>query len=290
MIREMNSQNGNGIKKPYNSTYHKNDINLNSKPKFKNQITIIGSTSSNNKTTGIDSKKVSSNNGVKPEHKYYTRKFVTSTTTNASNISRKSIDKASNTNRVTTSSNNNTNSNVGHNQNQTGSFRQYYKRTIPPINNKVVDNQKKNTIQSSQTTRLSSKPNNDSSFRKDNKIIEKENYNITEEYLCFNCQEKTFIKIDQFNLKVNMECRNGHSFNIDIAEFKTKNENNNKKITCSGCRNKDLRPKNLYYCSCGKTICHECIKNHKNHKIIQFYQKFNNCLKHKKEFTHFCQK
>ena len=158
-----------------NTTYHKNDINLNAKPKFKNQITIIGSTSSNNKTTGIDSKKVSSNNGVKPENKYYTRKFVTSTTTNASNVSRKSIDKASNTIRVKTSSNNNTNSNVGHNQ--TGSILQYYKRTIPPLNNKVVDNHKKNTIQSSQTTRLSSKPYNDSSFKKDNKIIEKENYN-----------------------------------------------------------------------------------------------------------------
>ena len=133
---------------------------------------------------------------------------------------------------------------------------------------------------------MSSKSNIDSSFKKDNKIPEKENYNITEEYLCFYCQKKTFIKLDPFNLKVNMECRNGHSLNIDIEEFKTKNDNNNKKITCSGCRNRDLKPKNLYFCSCWKTICRECIKNH---NVIQFYQKFNNCIKHKNQYTHFCQ-
>ena len=289
MIREMNSQNGNGIKKPYNSTYHKNDINLNSKPIFKNTISIKGSTTSNSKRTGIDNKKITSNHGVKPENKNYTRKFATSTTTNATNVIRKSIDRASNTSQVKRNSiNNNTNSNVA--QNQTGSIRQYYKNAKVPNNNKVIDNQKKNSNQSTQPIKFASKPTFDSSFKKDNKAIEKENYNITEEYLCFNCQEKTFIRLDPFNLKVNMECRNGHSLNLDIAEFKSKNENNNKKITCSGCRNRDIRPKNLYYCSCGKTICRECTKNHKNHVIIQFYLKYNNCLKHKKEYTHFCQK
>ena len=245
MIKRMNPQNGNGIKRPYNTTYHTNDINLNSKPKYKNQITIIGSTAPNNKSTGTDSKKITSNYGARPENKYNNHKYVPPITNNATNSIRKSIDRTSNTSRVKTGKiTNNANSNVV--QNHTGSIRQYYKRNIPPINNKVVDNQKKNTNQINQTNRLSSKPYIDSSFKKDNKIPEKENYNITEEYLCFNCQEKTFIKLDPFNLKVNMECRNGHSLNIDIEEFKTKNDNNNKKIICSGCRNRDLRPKNLY--------------------------------------------
>ena len=95
MIREMNPQNG--FRKPYISTYHKNDINLDSKQKFKNRITIIGSTTSNDRRTGIDSKKIASNYGDKPENKNYSRKFTTSTTTNATNVSRKSNDRALNT-------------------------------------------------------------------------------------------------------------------------------------------------------------------------------------------------
>ena len=289
MIKEMKHQNGIGIKKAYHATYHKNDINLDSKPKYKNIIKIVGSTASNNKSTGIDNKKATSNYAIKPEIKSYNRKIATTTTTNAINAgSRKSNVRAPSTSKVKVNNNNNTKSNATYSQ--TSSIRRDYKRTIATVNNNKIDYQKKNSNQFDTTKRLSSKPNFDTSFKNDKKIIDKENYNITEEYLCFRCQEKTFIKLDPVNLKVNLECRNGHSSNIDIAEFKTKNENNNKKIICSGCRNKDIRPKNLYYCSCGKTICHECKKNHKNHEMIQFYLKYNNCLKHKKEYTHFCQK
>ena len=148
----MNLQNGNGIKRPYNTTYHKNDINLNAKPKFINEIKIIGSTAPNNKSTGTDSKKITSNYGARTENKYNSYKYVPPITNNASNIIRKSIDRASNTSRVKTGKiTNNANSNVA--QNQTGSIRQYYKRTIVPINNKVIDNQKKHTNKINQKNR-----------------------------------------------------------------------------------------------------------------------------------------
>lgn len=284
MIRDL--KNGNRFKRSYNTTNQKTEYNENSKPKFKNITKTEGSKASNFKNIGIDNRKVTSTNPVKIENKYNRRPIVS--TINATNTSRKSIDRASNNSRLKNYKiANSINNNVSHNQG--GTTHLYNKRIIAPFNNKV-DNQKKPSRQINPINRLTSKPNYDSSFKKDI-IIEKENYNIIDEYLCFKCQEKTFIKIDPVTLTVNMECRNGHSLNVGIDEFKIKNENNNKKITCYGCRNRDISPKNLYYCNnCGKSICYECIQKHKNHYIIQFYEKYNNCLKHRQQYTHFCKK
>ena len=130
-----------------------------------------------------------------------------------------------------------------------------------------------------------------------NKIINKsvlekkeEKEKILDNYLCFICKGKAYIKLNQTKFTVDMKCSKGHTqANIPIKEFISKNEFNKKKY-CQECVKGRINIEELYYCNCNKTICQKCKneKKHKNHTQIKLCQQYNLCLKHKNEYKCFC--
>ena len=142
--------------------------------------------------------------------------------------------------------------------------------------------------------KLNSKKIADISNKENEKLKEnekiKESDIIKENYLCFNCQGKATLKLNQNKFSINMTCENGHSKdNMFIKEFNSKNVLK-KDITCNECR-KDFNPKKLYYCSCDKNICGECKKRkHYDHFQVYFLEKCYYCTEHRQKYTAYCTK
>ena len=183
------------------------------------------------------------------------------------------------------------------NQNNNKGIEKEIVNKINNINNSRLNYTQRNRIKTKALSidkrilfnKLNNKKINESSIIKTEKLLEKDNNEINSvNYLCFQCQEKAFIELNLNNLSININCENGHLMkNIPIQEFRDKN-NLNKRTICFNCRNKNIKPKNLYYCSCGKNICLKCKKIHKDHSQIQISEKYYYCNKHKKKYTCFC--
>ena len=146
--------------------------------------------------------------------------------------------------------------------------------------------------------------NSDNTLIKDSekKQNEKEKENIEKEksiiynYFCPKCNEKAILELNENNFTVKMNClieclKGNPNENIPIKEFKLKNQLN-KQLICFECRNKNTKPKDLYYCSCHKTLCPKCKNNqiHKNHFQIFFSEKGYYCFKHHKKYECYCEK
>ena len=134
------------------------------------------------------------------------------------------------------------------------------------------------------------KNDDDKNNKKEN--IEENNEITYENYLCFKCKEKAFIELDLNTLLITMKCTQGHCLkNIPIKEFKLKNDLSNK-INCYGCRNNNLKIKDLYYCSCRKILCLKCLnkKEHNTHFKVKFLKKNYFCFKHNQKYESFCKK
>ena len=134
---------------------------------------------------------------------------------------------------------------------------------------------------------------NSKEFKQVEKEKEKENEINSENYLCFKCKEKASIEFKPFTLSLCMKCEKGHIIqNISMKEFKHKIELNKKIEFCSKCGNKNININDLYYCSCLKHFCQNCIKEqrHIKHSQIKFSKKLYYCLKHFKEYKIFCDK
>ena len=180
---------------------------------------------------------------------------------------------------ITQNNNNNIKNNINDKNNtQAKIMHQKEINKIKELNNKDLDQ------------KIINKSELDKKEEKEKKEKNVEKVNILENYLCFNCKEKAYIKLNQKNFTVDMKCVNGHiQGDIPIKEFISKNELNKKKH-CQECLKDKISIDELYYCFCKKTICSKCKseKKHNSHSQIKLSQKYNFCLKHKNEYKCFC--
>jgi len=139
-----------------------------------------------------------------------------------------------------------------------------------------------------------------------NKIKNKNNIIITvikkniiknniENIICPECQELTFLNINEDNIIKLDNCINNHKKEYSINEFIENQENEEikeNKIKCDICNNdKSLYNNNFYICTCKKNICQLCIINHtkdKDHNVLYYNQKYSFCNKHLFEFISYC--
>ena len=109
--------------------------------------------------------------------------------------------------------------------------------------------------------------------------------------ICPNCKEN--ITLDLFDYKLYLsECKNNHSINMLINEFKENQKFDLKKIQCNICKNtKDKTYNNeMNKCiNCKIILCPLCKNIHdKKHKIINYDLQDYICLKHNVPFTTYC--
>lgn len=131
-----------------------------------------------------------------------------------------------------------------------------------------------------------------------NKLNDLENQNDDNKELnklrCPYCKLNCVFKIDHNNYTIVSDCCNNHHFNSNILEFtKLSSKQQDELIKCSnkGCNNKNLNE--MYYCSCNKILCSNCIKNHneKNkHISIKYIEKDYKCCcsENYNKFFFFC--
>ena len=233
-----------------NKDTHKNNLKKDAKADNKNEKTINGLTTKDSKRT-------------------YQKRDINNTVTLTQNDNLNNIKLNSNNN------NNNRNLNRQAN-NQRKGFTSVDKRM------------KFNKLNSKKIADISNKENEKLKEKEKGKI--KESDIIKENYLCFNCQGKAVLKLNENKFSVNMTCENGHSKdNMPIKEFNSKNVLK-KDITCNECR-KDFNPKKLYYCSCDKNICGECKRRkHSDHFQVYFLEKCYYCTEHRQKYTAYCKK
>ena len=140
--------------------------------------------------------------------------------------------------------------------------------------------------------------NNNHSIKVEDKTYKKESQEEGKEikfenYLCFKCKGKGIIELNLNESLVKMRCSQGHSLeNVSIKDFKLKNDDLNNKIKCYLCKNNDIKLKDLYYCSCKKILCLNCLNNnlHNNHTKVKYIEKCYYCFEHNKKYVCFCKK
>ena len=111
--------------------------------------------------------------------------------------------------------------------------------------------------------------------------------------ICPKCGELSNFNIKDY--KINFyECKIGHKLdNIILKEFEKTQETGLSKIICDQCKinNKGNTINNEFYMcsSCKMNICPSCKLSHeKNHKLINYEQKYYICDKHNKNFNSYC--
>ena len=320
----INYQKNLNLRQNTNNTRPNKDINSNqngiySKPNARNtyktnQTSNKPYISSNYNSTNSNNKNFNQSQNKAPEIIQYRKrdsKFVENKNNiraNNENVINISINKKNKLPLTNIGKNNNQAINNINNQNRTNNFNYINNQNkIISLNNNNINNSnnknneyktknnQRNNLKSESIdkrilfNKLNSKKINDSII-KDEKEEKKEDI-ISENYLCFQCQEKAFIDLNFNTLSVKMKCENGHEKdNIPIKEFKKKNELK-KRETCYKCRNEKLKLNQLLYCSCKKIICEKCKQRyHSNHFQIKFLDKHYYCIEHKQKYTCFCKK
>ena len=108
--------------------------------------------------------------------------------------------------------------------------------------------------------------------------------------ICPNCKQLAMIKINEDRITINNCINKKHSYpDLTIDEF-TKSQNyDDSNVKCDFCQNLKYFYKLFYICSCGKTLCPICLLNHNpKHPVINYNNKFNQCIKHSFEFCSYC--
>ena len=106
--------------------------------------------------------------------------------------------------------------------------------------------------------------------------------------ICPECKEN--IKMEIKNFKINLyECQNGHKMeNILLNEFEYLQNKDLNSRKCDICNK--INNNNFYKClTCNNNICPLCTSNHcKNHKIINYDDKYYLCKKHNEKYITYC--
>ena len=112
--------------------------------------------------------------------------------------------------------------------------------------------------------------------------------------ICPECKEN--IKMDLKDYKINLyDCINGHrTDNILLNEFEETQMIEQDKIICEICqknkKNNSYENKFFNCLTCTKNICSLCTLNHsKEHKIINYDEKYYICHKHNDKFISYCE-
>ena len=112
--------------------------------------------------------------------------------------------------------------------------------------------------------------------------------------ICPECYEDTKFTIEDYVINLS-GCKNNHDIdNIFLDKFDSTQNINISKIICQDCKkfNKGNVFNNEFFrCNkCKKNLCLKCfIKHDKNHKIINYENKYYICDKHGKEFNSYCE-
>ena len=127
-----------------------------------------------------------------------------------------------------------------------------------------------------------------------NPNFEQSSINIkSKEIICPECGELSNLIIKNYKIYF-YECKNGHKIdNIFFKEFEKGQEIGNSKIICEQCKfiNKANTFNNEFYIcnSCKINLCPYCKLNHdKNHKIVNYEQKYYICGIHNDNFNSYC--
>ena len=106
--------------------------------------------------------------------------------------------------------------------------------------------------------------------------------------ICPECKEN--IKMEIKNFKINLyECQNGHKMeNILLNEFEYLQNKDLNSRKCDICNK--INNDNFYKClTCNNNIYPLCTSNHcKNHKIINYDDKYYLCKKHNEKYITYC--
>ena len=283
---KCNIENSIGIIDNNNNLRHNNNYNFNNQQKDINyannsienrEINIKKNNLSNNSSFDKNSQK----NNINPNNKINDN--IQNTNNNTNNIN----------NNVQINNSNNKIKNPANNVINNTNNKNIASNLINQINNKnIAQKIKDEDVEEINKINEIKNENNKNCIieSKEEKEKKEEKLEIIENYLCFKCQEKAFIQLNQKNFSIDMKCVNGHNIkNISIKDFILKNELN-KNMICQECKNQNLKPEELYYCLCNKNICQKCKngKVHKNHSQMNLQQKYNFCFKHKNEYKCFC--
>ena len=133
-------------------------------------------------------------------------------------------------------------------------------------------------------------------------IVNKNDFRILKHrnIICPDC----FSDADLFfkDFKINLRCQNGHiNNNLDVSEFRKKQEIETSKIICQICKNVNLskaKEENFFRCvKCSISMCCDCKqihlnendKKHKNY-VVQYRIENYECTLHNKPFNSYCKK
>ena len=113
--------------------------------------------------------------------------------------------------------------------------------------------------------------------------------------VCPICKEQALIDLNNYRIKI-YGCKNGHTTdNILFSELEKTQLIDESKIICGKCKIKNKSNtynRQMYICNtCNMNLCPSCKSKHeKNHKIMDYTDKFYICRKHNKDFYFFCKK
>jgi len=114
----------------------------------------------------------------------------------------------------------------------------------------------------------------------------------SKDIICPECKENIKFKIDDYNILL-YECKKKHDIDLFIDEFLNTQNINISEIICQKCNiyNKGkVQDYKFYRCnSCNLNLCPICYSNHdKNHKLINYDDKYYICEEHNKEYNSYC--
>ena len=110
--------------------------------------------------------------------------------------------------------------------------------------------------------------------------------------ICPSCKQLALIKINEDRISIDCSLNKKHSnyySDLTIDQFTKLQNYDDSQVKCDCCQNLKYFYKIFYICSCEKKICPICLLTHDSkHSVINYDNKFNQCIKHSIEFCSFC--
>jgi hypothetical protein len=116
---------------------------------------------------------------------------------------------------------------------------------------------------------------------------------INSDYIiCPICKESAILEEKDYKLLI-YGCQKGHiSKNIFINQFKISQEIDYSKIICHKCNKTKRNNNDFWFCDiCKNNFCQLCMSMHdKNHRMINYNDKYNKCHIHNEKYNSYCNK